>query len=56
MLAAQRDPSLRERIGELARKSAEGDLTAEDRKEYAGYVRANKSIAVLRRTSGRSAP
>lgn len=53
VLAAQADPSLRDRIEELARKSTEGELTAEEREEYAGYVRANKFIAVLRREAKR---
>ncbi len=56
VLAAQADPSLQDRIEELARKSTEGELTAEDREEYVGYVRANKFVAGLRRTSSRSAP
>lgn len=53
VLAVQADPSLRDRIEELARKSTEGELTPEDREEYAGYVRANKFIAVLRREAKR---
>jgi len=34
---------------ELARKSTEGDLTEDERAEYAGYVRANKFVAILKR-------
>lgn len=49
VLSVQADDSLSERIEELARKNTEGDLTAEEREEYAGYVRANKFVAVLRR-------
>jgi hypothetical protein len=45
----QTDQSLRERIEELAAKNTEGNLTPEERDEYAGYVRANKFVAVLRR-------
>jgi uncharacterized protein YnzC (UPF0291/DUF896 family) len=45
----QTDQPLRERIEELAEKSTEGSLTPEERDEYAGYVRANKFVAVLRR-------
>ena len=49
VLAAQSDQPLRERIEELAAKSTEDALTPEERDEYAGYVRANKFVAVLRR-------
>jgi uncharacterized protein YnzC (UPF0291/DUF896 family) len=37
------------RIEELARKSTEGELTEDERAEYAGYVRANKFVAILKR-------
>jgi uncharacterized protein YnzC (UPF0291/DUF896 family) len=40
---------LQERIEALAEKSTEGTLTAEEREEYEGYVRANKFVAILRR-------
>ncbi|MEM9941568.1 MAG: hypothetical protein AAF939_08255 [Planctomycetota bacterium] len=43
------DPDVRDRIEQLACKSTEGELTDEERKEYEGYVRANKFIAVLKR-------
>ncbi len=43
------DPELQTRIEELARKSTEGELTEDERAEYAGYVRANKFVAILRR-------
>jgi len=43
------DPELKARIEELARKSTEGELTEDERAEYAGYVRANKFVAILRR-------
>ena len=49
VLAAQTDQPLRDRIEELAAKSTEGTLTPDERDEYAGYVRANKFVAVLRR-------
>ncbi len=49
VLAVQTDQSLRERIEELAAKNTEGALSSEEREEYAGYVRANKFVAVLRR-------
>jgi hypothetical protein len=43
------DPELQARIEELAQKSTEGKLTEDERGEYAGYVRANKFIAILKR-------
>ena len=43
------DPELQARIDELATKSTEGQLTDEERAEYAGYVRANKFVAILQR-------
>ena len=49
VLAVQPDRALRERIEELAAKSTEGELTSDERDEYAGYVRANKFVATLRR-------
>ncbi len=42
-------PELQARIEDLARKSTEGELTNDERAEYAGYVRANKFVAVLKR-------
>jgi len=42
-------PELRARIEELAGKSTEGQLSEPERAEYAGYVRANKFIAILQR-------
>lgn len=49
VLAAQPDQSLSDRIEELAVKSTEGTLTADERDEYEGYVQANKFVATLRR-------
>jgi hypothetical protein len=43
------DPGLQARIDELASKSTEGQLTDDERAEYAGYVRANKFVAILQR-------
>jgi hypothetical protein len=43
----QADESLRQRIDELGAKSNQGTLTASERAEYEGYVRANKFVAVL---------
>jgi hypothetical protein len=33
----------------LAEKSTEGQLSADERSEYEGYVRANKFVAILQR-------
>lgn len=41
------DDKLQARIEELAEKSNEGALTDEERAEYAGYVSANKFVAML---------
>lgn len=49
LLTMESEPSLYERIEELAIKNTEGNLTPEERDEYIGYVRANKFVAVLRR-------
>lgn len=43
------DPKLQARIEELAGKSTEGQLTESEKAEYAGYVRANKFVAILQR-------
>jgi acetylornithine deacetylase/succinyl-diaminopimelate desuccinylase-like protein len=43
------DAELQERIEALARKSTEGKLTETEHEEYAGYVRANKFVAILQR-------
>ena len=42
-------PKLQARIEELAEKSTEGKLSPKERAEYAGYVRANKFVAILRK-------
>jgi hypothetical protein len=47
------DPKLKARIEVLAEKSTEGQLSAAERKEYEGYIRANKFIAVLQRQARR---
>jgi hypothetical protein len=49
VLAVKPDQPLRERIEELAARSTEGTLSSDEREEYAGYVRANNFVAVLRR-------
>ena len=43
------DPTLQDRIEELAAKSTESELTDQERAEYEGYVRANKFVAILQR-------
>ncbi|MGZ5434934.1 MAG: hypothetical protein ACXWID_10725 [Pyrinomonadaceae bacterium] len=43
------DPELQDRIERLARKSTEGALSDTEKAEYAGYVRANKFVAILKR-------
>jgi hypothetical protein len=53
LLTFEADRALRDRIEELATKSTEGQLTPAERDEYAGYVRANKFVAVLRRQARR---
>ena len=42
-------PQLQARIEELAQKSTEGKLTEEEAADYAGFVRANKFVAILKR-------
>jgi hypothetical protein len=49
ILAFQGSAKLQQRIEELANRSTEGRLTAAERAEYTGYVRANKFVAILRR-------
>jgi hypothetical protein len=49
VIGFQADPDLQARIEELARKSTEGEFTEDERAEYAGYVRANKFVAILKR-------
>jgi hypothetical protein len=49
ILGFRGDPELQARIEELAQKSTEGELTGDERAEYAGYVRANKFVAILKR-------
>ena len=41
---------LQQRMAESAGfQSTEGELTEDERAEYAGYVRANKFVAILKR-------
>jgi hypothetical protein len=49
VLSFRADSALEARMDELATKSTDGQLTEAEREEYAGYVRANKFVAVLRR-------
>ena len=48
-------PRVQARIEELAQKSTEGQLTDDERAEYAGFVRANKFVAILKRQARRLA-
>ena len=48
LLQLQGDPSIADRVEELADKANEGELTAEERAEYEGYIRANNVLAILR--------
>jgi hypothetical protein len=50
------DAALQDRIEQLADKANEGELTAEEQAEYAGYVRANKFVAILKRQAQRHLP
>ncbi|HWL11086.1 MAG TPA: hypothetical protein VNQ76_21940 [Planctomicrobium sp.] len=43
-----RDADLETRVSYLAARANEGELTAEERAEYLGYVEANSILAVLR--------
>ncbi|MST95147.1 MAG: hypothetical protein EXS33_07755 [Pedosphaera sp.] len=49
VLSFRADAKLPARIEALAGKSTEGQLNKSEKAEYAGYVRANKFIAILRR-------
>jgi|GEM_PF-590119 len=49
VIGVRADPELQARTEELARKAMEGELTEDERAEYAGYVRANKFVAILKR-------
>ena len=53
VIGCRADPELQERIEELAEKSTEGQLTEAERSEYAGYVRANKFVAILQQHAWR---
>jgi hypothetical protein len=53
LISFRPDPELQARIDELAEKSTEGQLTEEEQAEYAGYVRANKFVAILQRQARR---
>ena len=47
VLSFKPDPALVERIEQLASRCTEGELTAEEREEYEGYVRANTFLGIL---------
>jgi len=55
VIGVKADPELQARIEELARKSTEGKLAEDETAEYAGYVRANKFVAILKRQAQQSA-
>jgi hypothetical protein len=48
-MCAEVNSTLCKRIEELASKNTEGHLSSQEREEYAGYVRANKFVAIERR-------
>jgi hypothetical protein len=41
------DPSIAERLAELAQKANEGELSAVEQAEYEAYIEANNLLAVL---------
>jgi len=43
----QGDATLTSRLGELAEKANESELSAGDRAEYEGYIEANNLLAVM---------
>lgn len=47
LVGLKADAEARARVGELARKCNEGELTPEERTEYEGYVLAGEVVAVL---------
>lgn len=47
--AFQGDRELAARIEELAAKNTEGELSPAEQAEYAGYVRANKFVAIFQK-------
>ncbi len=46
-VALEADPVAQTRIGELAEKCNEGQLTAEERRDYETYVHVGNVIAIL---------
>jgi hypothetical protein len=47
LIAFRGDALIQARIEELALKNSEGELNAQERAQYEGYVKANKFIAIL---------
>jgi hypothetical protein len=45
--ALQPDPTLAQRVEELADKANEGELTEAEREEYEAYIEANDFLAIL---------
>jgi hypothetical protein len=48
LLSAGPDPKLESRVEELAGKCSQGELTAEERAEYEGYVQANRFVSLVK--------
>ena len=47
IIAYRPSSELQERVALLAERANEGELTADERAEYLGYVRANSFVAAL---------
>ncbi len=47
LLQLQGDPTLADRVEELADKANEGELSDAERAEYEGYIEANDWLAIL---------
>lgn len=53
LIEYQPETALQARVEELAAKSNEGELTADERAEYLSYVQADKFVAMLQATARR---
>jgi hypothetical protein len=47
LIGLKADAKVQARVGELARKCNEGELTREERQEYETYVMASEFLAIL---------
>ena len=47
LAALRSDPSIADRLTELAEKANEGDLSPSERSEYEAYIEANNLLATL---------